>query len=505
MCAVKLIHLSRTEIHRLNGNFCFIPHNEMSAATFSYAQAAKGQAASQPSPQQTSSPAPSTTGSQAKDDASTGATSVTAPSVTSNGPEFRDTDQTVQAQTEGGSSKQDSEASSVVGSASSTVSTTEQSSKTTQEGAPKTDAQNSNSEDKGSHSTSRTSRLNDSADGRKGRKGKKGRASDKDAQSEQNQDEDVEKVKEPAKPVILTEAVPPAVNPWAKRMEAQKAATKSKPVSPTDDELKQSSVQDGSDVQESLSNGVNGAQKKPLEVSRPADQAHRRTGPRGSRAGEKDEKSPASLPPVADPTSWPDPKTAAEREQPMRKPQEKADASEKESQDEAGPTRKKTWEKLEIVHSVVFETQLPPIRGSKPRGGARGGREAGSMRGSHQNAATTAPVPSTSNVNDKVASAGGSTGPRTAAARPREGSIPARAASQPQPPHPTKRGSIDGPAKEQRKPSVPTGTTDQARDASQDTSSSVSFFFFFLFFFPRNESHDLLQPGANKVAGVKEE
>lgn len=455
----------------------------MSATTFSYAQAARGRTASQATPQEISSPAPSTTGSQGKDDVSTGATSVTAPSVASTAPETRDTEQATRTQIEDGLTKQDSEVSSAIGSNPPAVSTMEQSGKTVEEATAKpTDSQSqhrSQSEDKASRSTSRTSRFNDSADGRKGRKGKKGRSGDKDAQSDQNQEEDAEKVKETPKPVILTEAPLPAVNPWAKRMEAQKAAVQAKIASDspaTDGELKQNPSLEEASVRSPISNGVTGdkwVQKKPAEASRPADQAPRRSGPRGSRAGDKDEKSTAALPSVADPSSWPDPKSAAEREQPARKTQEKTDAVEKDSLDEAGPTRKKTWEKLEIVHSVVFETQLPPLRGSKPRGGSRGGREAGSMRGSHPAATTAAPQPSASSVSDKAASPGGSTGPKNVATRPVEGGVPSRAGSQPQPSQMSKRGSIDAASRDQRKPSMP-GSAEQARDTSIDASSVSS-------------------------------
>ncbi|KAK4040544.1 hypothetical protein C8A01DRAFT_15632 [Parachaetomium inaequale] len=451
----------------------------MSATTFSYAQAARGRTVSQPSPHETSSPAPSTTGSQGKDDASTGATSITAPSVASTSPEIRDTEQATQAPAEGVLSKHDSEVASVAGSSSSTASVMEQSGKAAEEaGAKSTDAQahpRSQSEDKASRSASRTSRLNDSADGRKGRKGKKARASDKETSSDQNQEEDAEKAKEPPKPVILTEAPLPTVNPWAKRMEAQKAAVHPKvgsdgPVA--DSEPKQEEASSRS----AMPNGANGekwAQKKPAEASRPADQAPRRSGPRGSRAGDKDEKSSAALPPVADPSSWPDPKSAAEREQPARKSQEKTDTAEKDSLDEAGPTRKKTWEKLEIVHSVVFETQLPPLRGSKPRGGAaRGGREAGSMRGNHAAAATANPQPTASSVSDKAPSPGGSAPPKPTTTRPREESVASRAASQPQPPHASKRASIDVASRDQRKPSVPGSTAEQTRDTGLDAPTT---------------------------------
>ncbi|KAL2159138.1 hypothetical protein VTH06DRAFT_2570 [Thermothelomyces fergusii] len=453
----------------------------MSATTFSYAQAARGRAISQPSQQEASSPAPSTTGSQGKDDASSGATSITAPSVASTAPEARDTEQAAQPQVESTLLKQDQEVASVANSNSSAAYVAEQSGKTSEEASVKSsDARpqaRSQSEDKASRSTSRTSRFNDSADGRKGRKGKKGRAADKDAPSDQTQDEDSEKVKEVPKPVILTEAPPPTVNPWAKRMEAQKAAVQIKLGSdnPTvDGESKQNTSQEESNVRSTAANGTNGdrwAQKKTAEASRPTDQAPRRGGPRGNRAGDKEERASVALPPVADPSSWPDPKAAAEREQTAKKPQEKVDTAEKDGLEEVAPARKKTWEKLEIEHSVVFQTPLPPLRGPKPRGGApRGGRETGSMRGGHTGAAAS--QTNLGSVADKAASPGGFTGPKPAAARARDGNIPSRTAPQSHPPHASKRASVDVTSRDQRKPSVPEGTTEQARDASFDASSS---------------------------------
>ncbi|KAJ4295743.1 hypothetical protein N0V88_004445 [Collariella sp. IMI 366227] len=443
----------------------------MSSSTFSYAQAARGRAASQPNTQTTTSPAPSTSG---KDDVSTDALSVSAPSVTSNSPDIREAEQqNAQPAPEAQPPKQESEDSSVVGSGSSTDSVAEQSTKAAQEGSTKQAETQTRSqgEEKGSRPTSRTSRANE---GRAGR-AKKGRSSDKDAQTDQPQEEDSEKVKEPPKPVILTEAPLPTVNPWAKRMEAQQAAVKSKqPDSPaTTSDQKQSITEEDASTLATLPNGISGTQKKTAEAARPADHAPRRNGPRGSRTSDKDEKSTTNLPPVADSSSWPDPKSAAEREPlAVRKSQDKTEVIEKENSDEAGP-RKKTWEKLEIVHSVVFETQLPPLRGSKPRGGARGGREAGSMRGNHSAAPSTtgaAPQPAATSANEKAPSTEGSAAPRAAAARPREGSGPARTATQSQPPHPSKRGSIDAVSREQRKPAVT--ATEQARDVNIDPSSS---------------------------------
>ncbi|KAK4144664.1 uncharacterized protein C8A04DRAFT_11298 [Dichotomopilus funicola] len=448
----------------------------MSAATFSYAQAARGRTISQPTPQETSSPAPSTTGSQVKDDASTGATSGTAPSVVSTAPDIRDTEHLGSTSAEAGL-KQDSEIASVAGSHSSAPFPAEPSSKTANEaGTTPADSQRraqSQGEEKASRPASRTSRVNDSTEGRKGRKGKKGRGSDKDAPNEQQQEEEAEKAKEPPKPVILTEAPLPTVNPWAKRIEARGAM-----VSASADAVSKQSTSLEAATPRDATNGINGdksAHKKSVETSRPTDQASRRNGPRGSRATDKDDKTSAALPPAADPSSWPDPKSAAVRDQLSRKVSEKTDAAEKDSLDEAGPTRKKTWEKLDIVHSVVFETQLPQLRGNKPRSSApRGGREGGSMRGNnHSNAAAgTTPQPAAGSASDKASPAQSASGPKPTATRPREGSVATRTGTQSQPPHTSKRAPTDGASREQRKAPVLGNPADQSRDIGLDASSS---------------------------------
>ncbi|KAK0730620.1 hypothetical protein B0H67DRAFT_639099 [Lasiosphaeris hirsuta] len=450
----------------------------MSSTTFSYAQAAKGHTIPQPSPQLTSSSAPQS----AKDDTLTGNTSVTAPSVGSNDADTRDVDNIAQPETESALPKQDSEAASITGSRSSTTaSVTEQSVKTGRESdATMVDSQNL-VEDKGSRSASRTSRVNDGADGRKGRKGKKGRSNEKDAQSDQTQED--EKEKEAPKPV-LSEALPPAVNVWTQRREAQqqaKAKVGATPapavsVSPTagQDLKKRRSPEDG-DGQSGLTNGINEdkAQSKPTESVRGTEQPQRRSAPRGSRVNDKDEKSTVTLPPVADASFWPDPKSAASTEEPARKPQEKVETekAEKEGQEEAG-TSKKKWVNLDIVPTVVFSTPLPVRGGAKARGGARGGREVGSVRGNHGNA------PNTSNLGptgDRPNPVNGAAGPKTAVSRPREGSIPLRTGSQsqPSPSHPTKRASFDGASKDQRKQTLATNA-EQARESGLDASASTS-------------------------------
>jgi la-related protein 1 len=429
----------------------------MSSTTFSYAQAAKGHTISQPSPQLTSSSAPPSI----KDDVPTANTSVTAPSVTSNEAEARDTDKSTNAETDGTVSKQDVEMASLGGSGSSTASVTEQSVKTGRESEATVVEPPQNAEEKGSRSHSRTSRGNDGPESRKGRKGRKGRPSEKDAQSEQNHED--EKEKEIAKPV-LSEAPLPAVNPWTKRLEAKQNAEKAKfaltpPVNGTagptqlgQDGKKRPSA-DAAAVNGGLVNGASGERvpKKTSELAQGIEQTPRRTAPRGSRASDKDDKSSVALPPVADASSWPDPKSAATAvEETTRKVQDRTDATDKEGQDDSSTNKKKNWVNLGIVPTVVFNTPLPP-RGAKARGGARGAREAGPSRGGH-GAAPTASSPTSGT--DRAAAVSGPAGPKPVTARPREGSVQTRATVQPQPalPHLGKHASSEGIPKDQRRP-----------------------------------------------------
>ncbi|KAK3330334.1 hypothetical protein B0H66DRAFT_57731 [Apodospora peruviana] len=448
----------------------------MSSTTFSYAQAAKGQTIPQPSPQLTSSSAPPSTSSQAKDDVPTGNTSVTAPSVASNDPETRDVGKSSNSEIEVALSRQDSELASIGGSAPSTVSAGDPNAKSSRESDQTTVDLPQHTEDKASRSVSRTSRSNDGADGRKGRKGKKGRSAEKDTPAE-NQPEEKEK-----EVVILSEAPPPAVNIWEKRIEdrAKLAPVPSAPsaalkVTTTGNDLKKASSPENGDAQNGTPNGVNGdkSQRKGSDLPRSTDQGQRR-GPRGTRADDKDEKSSGALPSVEDTSAWPDPKSAASADVPGPKPQAKADrVVEREGQDETAPTQKKQgWQKMDFQHSVVFETPLPGPRGSKPRGGARGGREPGSSRGNHSSAAnaTSPSVPNT--VSDRATSVNGNVGSKGSIPRPREGPMPTRSASQNAPATSSKRGSVDGAvSKEHRKLSVSV-STEQTRESGHDATAS---------------------------------
>ncbi|KAK4201239.1 hypothetical protein QBC40DRAFT_61538 [Triangularia verruculosa] len=431
----------------------------MSSTTFSYAQAARGQAPAQPSTQLASSPAPSTVDSNVKDDVSTGNSSMTAPSVTSN--IALDADQHIRPDSENGTAKSNIESESQTTSAS-TIVPAVKNEKRQQESTTVSSQQQSDA--KSSRSASRTSRRNDNGESRKGRKGKKARAQDKDGQGEQ-QEEVAEKE---AEKVVLTEAAPPSVNPWLKRAEVFQS--KSKTTSPSAEAVEGKTSEAG-EAQPAV-NGVNGdktAHKKQSEAPRAADQAPRRNAPRGGRGNDKEEKVSATLPSVADATAWPEPKATAaavKEQQPVRKPVEKTESS-KEGQEETS-SKKKDWKKLEIQHSVVFETPLPNPRGSKPRGGARGGRESGSMRGNLNGASSTSPTTSGPTA-EKAVPVGGASVPRAASTRPREGSLPTKPTAQPQAAAPAKRGSIDAGAQDQHKSTTSTHA-DQPREKTQSSS-----------------------------------
>ncbi|KAK3354123.1 hypothetical protein B0H65DRAFT_543476 [Neurospora tetraspora] len=415
----------------------------MSGTTFSYAQAAKGQAATQPS---------------TKDDVSS-ATAV--PSVTPNEAEVTEASEagkTTQAPVE--QSKQDAESLSV------TAPATEETNKTTRENEAAPAQAQQQSEDKISRSVSRTSRSNESTDGRKGRKGKKARGSEKESQNEQQAEEEKEKVKEAPK-VILSEAPLPAVNIWAQRQEAQAAKLKTSPAPTSDAVSAEAKKQDG-ESQSTPVNGVNGDKphKKATDLPRAADQHQRRNGPRGARV-DKEDKNAVALPPVADAASWPDPKSAASTstEAPKEKVQEKT--AEKESQEDSGSSKKKTWVTVDIQPTVVFNTPLPP-RGSKTRGGARGGREQGSTRPHNTNATNASNATS---QNERAPTTGGPNGHKRAGSRSREGNMPTRANNQA---HASKRTSVDAASsKDARKLSV-SANNEQARESGAETSTNAT-------------------------------
>ncbi|KFX90787.1 hypothetical protein O988_08030, partial [Pseudogymnoascus sp. VKM F-3808] len=252
-------------------------------------------------------------------------------------------------------------------------------------------------------------------DRRKSRKGKKDKNADKDA----------EKEKEEPKPVeILVAAPPPAVNFWQQRMaskpaseeptaaeastaEAKTTSEKRKPKAagaeegekpaganePTAAEASTAEAKTTSEKRKPKAAGAeegekpagaNGApregkgQKKNADSNRGKEDYNKRSAPRGSRVGDKDEKSAANQlpPPVGDAISWPTPETALEEEK--RKAQEKVDKDEKDAESSASkqPRQKEKWVSVPYTPSVTFNTPLP-VRGARGRAGRPAGRDGG--------------------------------------------------------------------------------------------------------------------------------
>lgn len=372
----------------------------MSNTVFSYAQAAKRHTASQPSPQTAPNVTPAAVvNSQPKDEViSTSNSSISAPSIASNDIDSRDSGSVSQPATDPGVSKPDDVGSTV--SAGHSV-----------KGARENDVAAVQSphfhDDKVSRSTSRTSRSNDSGDGKKGRKNKQGRGSEHDGEDDQEGDQEKEKPVERAKPVYV-EASLPLQNVWQQRKEAQAAKAKpaAAPTSSAGQGVSSAATSAATESRVSQSNedtavparmnggmGEEKAHRKPADSAQAADDL-RKNGPRG-RSGGKDDKASVPSPVITDVSSFPDLKAATVNGEMSRRPQEKAaDRGEAPTQDEANTTKrqKEKWVHMDFVPTAVFATPMP-ARNPKPRGGARGGRDAGSTRGGHHAppSATTPP------------------------------------------------------------------------------------------------------------------
>jgi la-related protein 1 len=187
------------------------------------------------------------------------------------------------------------------------------------------------------------------------------------------------------------------------------------------------------------------------EVSAPAAaKGQRRTGDnarngtRGTRSADKESKEDRSEAPpsVEDAIAWPTPETAVKQE--TKKVAEKPERLEKDPQDDASQAKtrsKDKWVTYDYVPSVSFETQLPQLRGSRPRGGARttnGTRPSGATQNGEK---TPQPATTTSRPTE------------AREPRPRETTQVVNGA--PPAPPPSKRAPADTAApREQRKPPV---------------------------------------------------
>ncbi|PQE11223.1 La domain family protein [Rutstroemia sp. NJR-2017a BVV2] len=246
----------------------------------------------------------------------------------------------------------------------------------------------------------------EAGEGRRNKKSKKQKNAEKDAEKDKEQE------KEEVKPEVLVPAPPPAVNFWEQRKEAQAAKTKSSPSmpqtanafgeasSPTSGTKATDSRRKGKTDDEKVTGGAAGSkdaavpnkgQKKGTDgLTKGKDDSTKRPA-RGSRTGEKEEKTAASPlpPPVNDSMAWPTPETALEEEKRKQQEKDKAEKEEKEETASNKPRTKEKWVPVPYTPSVTFNTPLP-ARGGRGRGGARVGRE-GSGRGNHAstNGATT--------------------------------------------------------------------------------------------------------------------
>lgn len=315
--------------------------------------------------------------------------------------------------------------------------------------------------DKGTRSSSTTTRSVDEQDSRRPRKSKKSRAAEKQASDQSAAEKEQEPEKEAPK-VELFEAPIPSVNIWRQRAEAQ---AKTKPSEQTSNGVSKSDVSSkatengvpAASQRENVPNGVK-APRKPVDAPRPE-----RNASRGSRAADKDASRGDVPPSVADTSAWPTPETAIKEEK--KKPAEKTDRVEKDASEDGSQSKpRQKWVTMDYVPSVNFETQLPQMRNSKPRGGARSANGPRATGSSHASDKATTPVANQGKFSEN-------NGNNSNKDRPRDGANgPNRNASLPQA---SKRASADmSNTREQRKAVNQTGT--DKKDAASNSNVSDS-------------------------------
>ncbi|PTB47141.1 hypothetical protein M441DRAFT_42851 [Trichoderma asperellum CBS 433.97] len=311
--------------------------------------------------------------------------------------------------------------------------------------------------DKGTRSSSTTTRSVDEQDSRRPRKSKKSRAAEKQASDQSAAEKEQEPEKEAPK-VELFEAPIPSVNIWRQRAEAQ---AKTKPSEQTSNGVSKSDVSSkatengvpAASQRENVPNGVK-APRKPVDAPRPE-----RNASRGSRAADKDASRGDVPPSVADTSAWPTPETAIKEEK--KKPAEKTDRVEKDASEDGSQSKpRQKWVTMDYVPSVNFETQLPQMRNSKPRGGARSANGPRATGSSHASDKATTPVANQGKFSEN-------NGNNSNKDRPRDGANgPNRNASLPQA---SKRASADmSNTREQRKAVNQTGT--DKKDAASNSN-----------------------------------
>lgn len=232
--------------------------------------------------------------------------------------------------------------------------------------------------DKGTRSSSATTRSVDEHESRRPRKGKKGKSSEKQNGSASAVAADQESKTDETPKIELSEAPIPSVNIWQQRKEAHLAKAKPTDSTPQPAQAAESTNTTtttkapvaadagSSDPVPAAAVVANGSKPSQKTVDHTKSE---RQASRGSRAAAKETKAEAP-PSVDDASSWPTPEIAIKEDK--KKPSDKGERVENTSQDDAKPRQKKEWVTYDYVPSVSFETQMPQIRGSKARGGAKG-------------------------------------------------------------------------------------------------------------------------------------
>lgn len=320
--------------------------------------------------------------------------------------------------------------------------------------------------DKGTRSSSTTTRSVDEQDARRSRKSKKSKAAEKQASDQSAADKDQESEKEAPK-VELFEAPIPSVNIWRQRAEAHLAKAKPSTTSPAEQQATNGSAKAdaapkaaengvaAAGQRDSIPNGVK-PHRKSVDAPRPE-----RNASRGSRLADKDAARGDVPPSVADTTAWPTPETAIKEDK--KKPAEKSDKDASEDGSQSKPRQKEKWVTMDYVPSVNFETQLPQMRNSKPRGGARNANGPRATGASHASDKAATPVASQGKFSENT---------NSSKERPRDGANGAnRSAPLPQA---NKRTSTDmSTPREQRKTANQTGT-EKNKDSTSNSNVSRS-------------------------------
>lgn len=332
----------------------------MSAPTFSYAQAAKGRAAT---PASSQIPAAD---SHTKDDASSVTTAPDASAKTfSTTSEVSESVKSSQIEADLGS-----KTSAETGGSDSTAKPAKDEVTTPRDTSTKPNTQSTN--DSSARASNRSAEPTDS---RKSRKGKKGRNSEKDAENEQAATQ-LEKEKAKKDIANLVESAPPAVNVWQQRAEASAkqpslssimAAAESKAKPALEPSTKTSNNAETPERQR--------VQPKAGEASRTNnDQSFRKA--RGNRAVEKTDPIPGPSSAVEDVAAWPTPDTIAAEDEKRKTTGEPEHKDNRDDVAKPARTNAKHWQKIEFNPSVVFETQIAP-RPPKPRANGQAGRGTG--------------------------------------------------------------------------------------------------------------------------------